>query len=83
MVTLKVPMTPTLEKLLNPDLFRKEPIFTRPLTPLAEGERVYELSPEDINAIRERRGAVIDLHPGMGGIAPDKLISMIGSGMLC
>ena len=48
MVTLKVPMTPTLEKLLNPDLFRKEPIFTRPLTPLAEGERVYELSPEDI-----------------------------------
>jgi len=80
-VPLKVPMTPTLESLLKPDLFRKEPIFTRPLTPLAEGEKVYGLSPDDISAIRERRGAVVDLHPGMGGIAPEKLISMIGGGI--
>jgi len=30
-VVSRVPMTSTLEALLRPDLFRKEPIFTRPL----------------------------------------------------
>ena len=79
-VPSRVPITETLDELLHPDLFRGEPIFTSPLKLPAEGEKVYELSIEDINAIRQRRGAVIDLHPGMGGIAPNKLIAMIESG---
>lgn len=76
----KVPMTPALEALLNPHLHDKEPIFTKPLAPPAEGEKVYSLSTEDVNKIRQMRGAVIDLHPGMGGVAPDQIISMIKSG---
>src|SRR3989338_481580 len=76
----KVPMTRALEALLNPHLHDKEPIFTKPLVPPAEGEKVYSLSTEDVNKIRQMRGAVIDLHPGMGGIAPDQIISMIKSG---
>ena len=70
MVKIKVPMTEALESLLNPDLFRGEPIFTRPLTPLSKGEKVYSLTEEDINSIRAMRGAVVDLHPGMGGCCP-------------
>jgi len=77
----KVPITPTLEKLLNPDLFRKESIFTKHLQPPKPEEKVYELSQEDINNIRKLRSSVVDLHPGMGGIAPDKLIEMIGGGI--
>ena len=76
----KVPMIPALEALLNPHLHDKEPIFTKPLAPPAEGEKVYSLSTEDINKISQMRGAVVDLHPGMGGIAPDQIISMIKSG---
>ncbi len=73
-------MTRTLEKLLNPGLHQKEPVFTASLSPPAEGEKVYALTPESINKIREMRGAVVDLHPGMGGVAPDKLLRMIESG---
>lgn len=77
----KVTMTKTLEGLLNPSLFRNEPIFTMPLQPPKPGEKVYELSAADVDAIRRLRGAVVDLHPGMGGVAPDKLIAMIESGV--
>lgn len=80
-VPQRVPMTQTLNQLLQPDLFKKEPIFTRPLTPFTNGEKVYSLSEEDINSIRVMRGNVVDLHPGMGGVAPDKLISMIKVGI--
>jgi len=76
----KVPITPELEKLLHPDLFMKEPIFTRRLTPPEEGEKVYALTPEDIKGIRNLRGSVVDLHPGMGGVAPERIIGMIESG---
>ena len=78
---LRVPMTDSLNALLHPDLPRKEPLFTRRLEPPAEGEKVYKLSEEEVNAIRRKRGEVVDLHPGMGGIAPDRLRSMIESGI--
>ena len=74
-------MTDTLKALLNPDLFKKEPIFTEPLKEPKKGEKVYSLSTKEIVSIRALRGAVVDLHPGMGGIAPDKLISMINEGI--
>ncbi|MAG47664.1 hypothetical protein CL617_03585 [archaeon] len=80
-VKSKVPITPTLEKLLNPNLHKKEPIFTSPLKKPKEGEKVYDLSPEQIKAIQELRGAVVDLHPGMGGVVPSKLIQMIEDGI--
>ena len=73
-------MTDTLRALLQPDLFRKEPIFTKPLAPPEKGEKIYSLSEKEINAIRHLRGSVIDLHPGMGGVAPDKLLTMIEEG---
>lgn len=78
----KVPMTETLKKLLHPDLFRKHPIVTGRLRPPGKGEKVYSLTTAEIERIRKRRGSVVDLHPGMGGIAPDKLIQMIEKGAL-
>lgn len=76
----KVPMTKTLDALLNPTLFDGQPIFTHPLEAPCPTEKVYELAPADVLAIRQLRGAVVDLHPGMGGVAPEKLISMIKEG---
>ncbi|MBU1148985.1 radical SAM protein [Patescibacteria group bacterium] len=74
-------MTDKLRLLLNPGLFKKQPIWTKSLTLPKLGEKVYCLSEKDIGAIRDLRGEIIDLHPGMGGIAPDKLISMIDRGI--
>jgi radical SAM protein with 4Fe4S-binding SPASM domain len=76
----KVPMTPELEALLNPGLHSKEPIFTDRLQPPQKGEKVYALSEKDLDAIRERRGAVVDLHPGMGGVSPERLRQMVDGG---
>ena len=72
-VTIRVPITNRLKALLYPDLFKKEPIFTKPLAVPKDGEKVYDLSHEDIQAIRSIRGSVTDLHPGMGGIAPHEI----------
>ena len=69
----KVPMTDTLEALLNPRLNSEKLPFVRPLTIPESGEKVYSLSSEDSNKIRKLRGSVVDLHPGMGGITPEKL----------
>lgn len=77
----KVPLTPHLEALLSPQLHGKEPLFTKHLMPLRDGEKVYSLSSEEIAEIKNMRGAVVDLHPGMGGIAPDKLLCMIHEGV--
>ena len=77
----RVPMTPTLERLLRPDLFRKEPIFTRTLQPPKDGEKVHALSSQEVQAIRNLRGQVVDLHPGMGGIEPGRLTEMIDQGI--
>ena len=74
-------MTPYLQSLLYPKLHDKSPIFTKTVTPPKEGEKVYALSQEEVNKIRQLRGAVVDLHPGMGGVAPDKLIDMIKEGI--
>ncbi len=72
-------MTKKLQALLNPELFTKEPIFTKPLhVPMG---KVYELSTEEINKIKQLRGSVVDLHPGMGGIAPDKILGMLEAGI--
>lgn len=75
----KVPMTKKLIALLHPELFTKESIFTKPLQ--IPTEKVYELHAEDVQKIRQLRGSVVDLHPGMGGIAPDKLLGMIEAGI--
>lgn len=77
---VKVPRTATLDALLNPKLNTRESIFSKPVRPPIAGEKIYDLSPADIDAIRKLRGAVTDLHPGMGGIAPEKLIRMIEVG---
>ncbi|MBT5747021.1 MAG: radical SAM protein [Gammaproteobacteria bacterium] len=76
----KVPMTERLNGLLNPGLNDREPIFMKRLEPAEKGEKVYQLSQEQIDDIRALRGSVVDLHPGMGGIAPGKLIEMVKSG---
>jgi sulfatase maturation enzyme AslB (radical SAM superfamily) len=73
-------MTNELEALLNPDLFRKEPIFTSPLSPPEKGENIYSLSSAELKEVRDLRGSVVDLHPGMGGVAPETLIDMINRG---
>lgn len=77
---VKVPLTPRLHELLNPALHQKTPIFSSPLRPLDPGEKVYTLSEGAIRDIRSLRGSVVDLHPGMGGVAPETLIAMIGQG---
>jgi len=77
----KVPMTDTLEALLNPRLNSEKMPFVKPLTMPESGEKVYSLSTEDINKIRKLRGSVVDLHPGMGGITPEKLQNMIDQGV--
>ncbi len=79
-VPCKVPITRTLEALLHPDLFSREPIFTRPLTPPQDGEMVYRLTRQEIEDIKNLRGSTVDLHPGMGGISPDKILEMVSSG---
>ena len=81
-VPVRVPMTATLERLLTPDLFRRDPLFTSQIRPYTNGEKVYVLTPSEVNAILERRGAVVDLHPGMGGVSPQKLREEIKSGRL-
>jgi|TARA_Y100000310_G_scaffold263274_1_gene273439 radical SAM protein with 4Fe4S-binding SPASM domain len=78
----KVPMTPKLERLLNPNLNSSgEPIFTAPIRPPREGEKVYDLSPEEINKIRALRGQVVDLHPGNAGVDPRVIIDQIEKGI--
>ena len=73
----KVPMTARLRELLSPRLHNKQSIFSSTITPPKPGEKVYRLSPGQIAKIRNMRGAVVDLHPGMGGVAPEKLIHLI------
>jgi len=74
-------MTDTLEALLNPRLNSEKMPFVKPLAMPESGEKVYSLSTEDINKIRKLRGSVVDLHPGMGGITPEKLQNMIDQGI--
>ncbi len=80
-VPCKVPVTSRLEALLKPDLFQKEAFFTKPLREPLPGEKVYALTTEDVAKIRTLRGSVVDLHPGMGGVAPEKLRGMIEQGI--
>ena len=49
----KVPMTDTLEALLNPRLNSEKMPFVKPLAMPESGEKVYSLSTEDINKIRK------------------------------
>lgn len=75
------PISPSLERLLHPALFKKQPIFVAPLKAPEPGEKVYALSKEEVDSIRSMRGAAVDLHPGMGGVVPDRLIGMIQQGV--
>ena len=69
-----------LEQILSRKLFDGTPIFTALLRRPTKDERVYKLSGKEIKEIRLLRGAKVDLHPGMGGVVPDKLIEMIKGG---
>ncbi len=79
-VKSKVPLTPQLQTVLAPHLHGKEAIFSRKLEPPQPGQKVYALSEEEIQAIGAMRGKVTDLHPGMGGISPDKILEMMKKG---
>ena len=77
----KVPLTDTLKALLNPGLNSEKKPFTKPLKRPEKGYKVYSLTSEEIDKIRALRGSVVDLHPGMGGVTPDKLLRMIKQGI--
>jgi len=76
----KVPITEKLNNLLNPKLNNGDPILSKPLLSPKMGDKVYSLTSKQINNIKSLRGSVVDLHPGMGGISPDKLINMVNNG---
>lgn len=80
-MNLELSMAPELEDLLNPGLCQKTPLFTSPLTLPRKGEKVYELTADQLNSIRRLREGIVDLHPGMGGVAPGKLMNMIADGI--
>ena len=49
------------------------PLFTKPLQVPREGEKVYELTPAEIEDISGRRERVLELRPGMAGLKTDDL----------
>ncbi len=62
-------------------LFKREPIFTAPVTPPGPGKKVYALTTEQINDIRRIRSERIELDPGMGGVVPTKIREWLQQGI--
>lgn len=62
-------------------LFKKQPIFMRPLQKPKPGQKVYSLTPEQINQIRKTRSERVELDPGMGGVIPTKIREWMGAGI--
>jgi radical SAM protein with 4Fe4S-binding SPASM domain len=54
-----------------------EPIFEKALRVPHNGERVYALTPEEINDIVRLRGVRTELDPGMGGVSPKVLEDLL------
>lgn len=69
------------EKYRDRILFKKEPIFTKKINKLSEGEKVYALTVEQLNDIRRIRSEKIELDPGMGGVHPTKIREWIQEGV--
>lgn len=69
------------EKYRSLILFKKEPIFNHPLRKPRQGEKVYCLTPEQIQDIRRIRSERVELDPGMGGVAPTKIREWIQQGI--
>lgn len=72
---------PLPEKYRDLVLFKKEPIFIRPLRRPEPGEKVYQLSEEQIQELRRIRSEKVELDPGMGGVAPTKIREWILQGI--
>lgn len=62
-------------------LFKKEPIFTAPLRKPAPGEKVYALTKEQLDEIRQIRSERVELDPGMGGVIPTKIREWMQAGI--
>lgn len=69
------------EKYKNLLLFKKEPIFTKPLNKPKPGERVYALTEAQLQEIRSIRSERMELDPGMGGVIPTKIREWMGQGI--
>src|SRR3990167_7732928 len=72
---------PLPEKYRNLLLFKKEPIFARPLRKPAPGTKVYALTPEQVQEIRNIRSERVELDPGMGCVVPTKIREWIDQGI--
>lgn len=72
---------PVPEKYRDLILFKKEPIFTQPLRKPKLGERVYSLTTDQLNEIRQIRSERIELDPGMGGVIPTKIRQWVQEGI--
>jgi len=55
----------------------KETYFEKPLSAPKAGEKIYELTPGQINEILRVRGAKTELDPGMGGVSPQVLMELL------
>lgn len=62
-------------------LFRREPIFIKPLQKPRDGEKVYSLTKEQLDDIRRIRSERVELDPGMGGVIPTKIREWINQGI--
>lgn len=54
-----------------------EPIFKETLRVPKDGEKVHELTSEDVADILRLRGQKVELDPGMGGVSPEKLDALL------
>lgn len=72
---------PLPERYKNLILFKREPIFIKPLRKPKAGEKVYSLSDKQLEEIRRIRSERVELDPGMGGVVPTKIREWINQGI--
>lgn len=73
-----IPLPERYRKLI---LFKKEPIFTRPIQKPKPGEKVYALTSRELGEIRRIRSERVELDPGMGGVIPTKIREWMSQGV--
>lgn len=69
------------ERYQNQVLFKKQPIFTRPLRKPRPDEKVYSLTQDQINEIMRIRSERVELDPGMGGVVPTQIRQWMKQGI--
>ncbi len=74
-------MIPIPDKYKDLVLFKKQPIFIKPLKKPERGHKVYSLTQEQVDNIRRIRSERVELDPGMGGVTPTKIREWIDSGI--